>query len=106
MRFPGRYAAAADGERAATLQLAAQQMDQQTGRGQSACYALVAGTQVSLAGHANSAFNVALRGARVEHRASDGQYEQRCRRVPRGGAVPRAARHAAARWWRAPIRRS
>jgi type VI secretion system secreted protein VgrG len=73
--FPGRYAAAADGERAATLQLAAQQMDQQTGRATSACYALTAGTQVSLAGHANSAFNVSYVVRRVEHRAADGQYD-------------------------------
>lgn len=73
--FPGRYANASDGARAATVQLAAQQVDQQTGHAASACFALCAGTKVTLAGHGNSAFNVAYVVRRVEHRASNDQYD-------------------------------
>jgi type VI secretion system secreted protein VgrG len=73
--FPGRYPSASDGARAAALQLAAQQMDQQTGHAASACFALTAGSQVSLAGHANAGFNVAYVVRKVEHRATNDQYD-------------------------------
>lgn len=73
--FPGRYASASDSTRAAQLQLAAQQIDQQTGHAVSACYALTAGTVVSLVGHANPGFNVSYVVRRIEHRASGAQYE-------------------------------
>lgn len=73
--FPGRYPSASDGTRAAALQLAAQQMDQQTGQAASACFALTAGSQVSLAGHANAGFNVSYVVRKVEHRATNDQYD-------------------------------
>jgi len=73
--FPGRYAKAADGTRTASLRLAAQQMDQRTGRGRSACYSLTAGTTFTLGGHANGALNVPYAVRAVTHSASTGRYD-------------------------------
>lgn len=73
--FADRYPGASHGARAAALQLAAQQMDQQTGHAASACFALTAGSEVSLAGHANAGFNVSYVVRKVEHRATNDQYD-------------------------------
>jgi type VI secretion system secreted protein VgrG len=73
--FPGRYATASDGTRTASLRLAAQQMDQLTGRGSSVCYSLTAGTTFTLGGHANSAFNVSYAVRAVSHSASNDRYD-------------------------------
>lgn len=73
--FPGRYATASAGPNAAALQLTAQQVDQQSGHGSSACFVLAAGTQVTLAGHANSGLNAQYVVRRVDHRATNDIYE-------------------------------
>jgi type VI secretion system secreted protein VgrG len=72
--FPGKYATAADGNRKAAIQLAAQQMEQRTGGGVSYCYSLAAGTSFTLGGHANAALNVSYVVRAVTHSASNDRY--------------------------------
>jgi type VI secretion system secreted protein VgrG len=72
--FPGKYASAADGTRIAGVRLAAQQMEQQAGRGLSYCYSLTSGTSFTLSGHANTALNVSYVVRAVTHSASNDTY--------------------------------
>jgi type VI secretion system secreted protein VgrG len=72
--FPGKYASASDGTRVAGVRLAAQQMEQQVGRGLSYCYSLAAGTSFTLSGHANTALNVSYVVRAVKHSASNNTY--------------------------------
>jgi type VI secretion system secreted protein VgrG len=72
--FPGKYATSADGTRKSAVRLAAQTVQQQTGRGASYCYALTAGTSFALSGHVNSALNVSYVVRAVTHAASNDTY--------------------------------
>nr|WP_175103599.1 type VI secretion system tip protein TssI/VgrG [Pararobbsia alpina] len=84
--FPGKYASASDGTRIAGVRLAAQQMEQQTGRGLSYCYSLTAGTSFTLDGHANPALSVSYVVRAVTHSASNDAYSNEFEVFP--SAVP------------------
>ena len=72
--FPGKYATSAEGTRKSAVRLAAQTVQQQTGRGAGYCYALTAGTSFTLSGHVNSALNVSYVVRAVTHTASNDTY--------------------------------
>jgi type VI secretion system secreted protein VgrG len=72
--FPGKYATSAEGTRKSAIRLAAQTVQQQTGRGAGYCYALTAGTSFTLSGHVNSALNVSYVVRAVAHAASNDTY--------------------------------
>lgn len=72
--FPGKYATSAEGTRKSSVRLAAQTVQQQTGRGAGYCYALTAGTSFTLSGHVNSALNVSYVVRTVTHTASNDSY--------------------------------
>jgi type VI secretion system secreted protein VgrG len=72
--FPGKYATGAEGTRKSAIRLAAQTVQQQTGRGAGYCYALTAGTSFTLSGHVNSALNVSYVVRAVAHAASNDTY--------------------------------
>jgi type VI secretion system secreted protein VgrG len=72
--FPGKYATSAEGTRKSAIRLAAQTVQQQTGRGAGYCYALTAGTSFTLSGHVNSALNVSYVVRAVTHMASNDTY--------------------------------
>ena len=72
--FPGKYATSAEGTRKSAVRLAAQTVQQQTGRGAGYCYALTAGTSFTLSGHVNSALNVSYVVRAVSHTASNDTY--------------------------------
>src|SRR5471032_570757 len=72
--FPGKYATSAEGTRKSAVRLAAQTVQQQTGRGAGYCYALTAGTSFALSGHVNSALNVSYVVRAVAHTASNDTY--------------------------------
>ncbi|MFB9127952.1 type VI secretion system tip protein VgrG [Paraburkholderia dipogonis] len=72
--FPGKYATSAEGTRKSAVRLAAQTVQQQTGRGASYCYALTAGTSFELSGHVNGALNVSYVVRDVTHTASNDTY--------------------------------
>ena len=84
--FPGKYASASDGTRIAGVRLAAQQIEQQTGRGLSYCYSLTAGTSFTLSGHANPGLNVSYVVRAVTHSASNDTYSNEFEVFP--SAVP------------------
>ena len=72
--FPGKYVASSDSTRVAGVRLAAQQLEQQVGRGLGYCYSLTAGTTFTLSGHANTALNVSYVVRAVTHAASNDTY--------------------------------
>lgn len=65
--FPGRHKDADDASRKAAIRIGAQQVEAQTGEGESACHHLAAGIRFTLHGHVDPALDIAYVVRAVEH---------------------------------------
>lgn len=84
--YPGGHANASEGDRKAAVRRAAQEAQEQIGRGSGVCHGLAAGTAVTLSNHAAKALNRDYVLLSVEHEADQRGYFNRFELLP--AAIP------------------